>query len=167
METYINKKNLPWLLAAVLAAILLVVLFADNSVSPGGVKVEEEEATQQPTAQNPSTTTQPPITNTVKKATESTTKRATVNYTSAGFSPFLLEITAGNTVDFVNNSNGTLWVTAQLHPTARDQHYPEFDAGKSIAPGKTFSFVFTRIGSWGYKNLNNEKHLGTIVVIPQ
>ena len=90
----------------------------------------------------------------------------TVSYTSEGFSPFILEVNAGDTVNFVNNSNATMWVTSEAHPTA-DQHYPEFGMSKSFDPGDTYVFQFTLTGAWGYKNLNNEKHLGAIIVAPQ
>ena len=90
----------------------------------------------------------------------------TVSYTSAGFNPFLIEVNAGDTVRFVNNTEQTMWVTSHAHPTA-DQHYPEFGMQKSVGPGGVYEFQFTLVGSWGYKNLNNEKHLGAVVVFPQ
>jgi plastocyanin len=92
---------------------------------------------------------------------------ATVAYTNSGFSPFIIEVRAGESVRFVNNSANALRVTSYGHPTATDQNYPEFDSAKSIPRGEAYAFTFTRVGVWGYKNLNNDEHLGTIVVIPQ
>lgn len=90
-----------------------------------------------------------------------------VSYTSTGFSPSLLEIHAGDIVRFVNNSNGTLWVTTKGHPTLPDQNYSELDSGKSLAPGESFSLPLLRNGTWGYINLNNKNHRGAIAVQPQ
>lgn len=90
-----------------------------------------------------------------------------VEYTDKGFSPFITEVNAGDDVTFVNHSHGALWVTTQNHPTAGDQGYPEFDSGRSLSRGETFVFTFTKEGAWGFYNLNNEHHLGTIVVTPQ
>ncbi len=90
-----------------------------------------------------------------------------VVYTEAGFSPFLSEVEAGEEVTFINRSNKGLWVTANMHPTAGDQKYSAFDSGRTLAPGERFTFAFVQIGTWGYKNLNNENHLGAVVVTPQ
>jgi len=38
---------------------------------------------------------------------------------------------------------------------------------RSVARGESFSLSFTQQGTWGYKNLNNEAHLGAIAVMPQ
>lgn len=93
--------------------------------------------------------------------------RLTVIYTNSGFSPTILEVRAGQPIDFINKSNGTLWVTANFHPILKDQRYSEFDSGKSIPSGGIYSFTPTLIGFWGYKNLNNDNHLGSITVLPQ
>lgn len=92
---------------------------------------------------------------------------ATVTYTNNGFVPSVIEVRAGDRVDFINQSNKALWVTADLHPTAKTQNYPEFDQGKTISNGGTYTFVFTKIGVWGYKNLNDPTHLGAVSVIQQ
>ena len=90
-----------------------------------------------------------------------------VTYTDEGFVPPVIEVRAGEQVHFINRSSKGLWVTADLHPTATEQRYPEFDLGKTIPNGGTYTFVFTKVGVWGYKNLNDERHLGTVSVIKQ
>lgn len=90
-----------------------------------------------------------------------------VTYTDSGFSPAVLEVVAGNSVHFVNKSNKPMWVTSEFHPTAVDQRYPEFNQGKSISTGGEYIFLFTKVGVWGYKNLNSGDHLGAISVIAQ
>jgi plastocyanin len=90
-----------------------------------------------------------------------------VTYTDAGFSPSLIELTAGQEIEFVNRSSGGLWVTTKQHPTAGDQGYEAFDSGRTLKQGEKFVFSFTRPGTWGYKNLNNDGHIGAVVVVPQ
>ncbi|MES2953075.1 MAG: hypothetical protein V4674_00760 [Patescibacteria group bacterium] len=90
----------------------------------------------------------------------------TVTYTDKGFTPFLVEVKLGESVKFVNGSSRALWVTSYGHPTAKDQFYPGFDTGKSIAKGQSWTFNFGMKGAWGYKNLNNERDLGAVVVTP-
>ena len=111
-----------------------------------------------------SITTNQPSYRTIGRDEEGVT---TVAYTEAGFSPFIVEIEAGETVRFVNQSDRALRVTSQNHPTATDQNYPEFDSVKSLSNGEEYVFTFTREGVWGYKDLNNEQYLGAVVVVPQ
>lgn len=90
-----------------------------------------------------------------------------VTYSDSGFEPSILQVRAGESVRFVNISTKPMWVTTKYHPIFGEQNYSEFDQGKSISTGDAYQFMFTRVGVWGYKNLNNEKHLGTISVIEQ
>ena len=152
-----NKEASNILIFVILAALLLVAGLMLSGRDDSDEVIEEEETTL----------TEEREVGTVGEGNEPIASDGlTVSYTSQGFSPFILEVNAGDTVNFVNNSNGTMWVTSEAHPTA-DQHYPEFGMSKSIGPGEVYVFQFTLTGSWGYKNLNNEKHLGAIVVIPQ
>ena len=86
----------------------------------------------------------------------------TVTYTASGFSPKSLTIKAGDTVIFKNNSDSNFWPASGPHPA--HTNYPEFDAKQEIAPGATYSFTFTRTGSWKYHNHLNPSLTGTIVV---
>ena len=120
--------------------------------------------------QNASTTDTSSETTQSKSAMPKTAERPgvkRVTYTDAGFSPFLVELTAGEEIEFVNKSSGGLWVTTKQHPTAGDQAYEAFDTGRTLKRGETFTFSFTKVGTWGYKNLNNDAHLGAVVVTPQ
>jgi len=59
----------------------------------------------------------------------------TVRYTNSGFVPFITEVRLGESVRFVNESSKALRVTSEGHPTAVEQHYPGFNASKSIGRG--------------------------------
>lgn len=86
----------------------------------------------------------------------------TVFYTDKGFSPSSLEIKAGETVQFVNNSSGGMWVASAPHP--EHTAYPEFDAKKNIPAGEIYEFTFTKNGEWKYHNHTKTEAYGTIIV---
>ncbi len=86
-----------------------------------------------------------------------------VRYTlENGFYPALLIIKAGDTVTFVNESEGSLWVASSPHPTHTD--YPEFDQRSSVEEQGTYSFIFTKVGTWNYHNHESSARRGSIIV---
>lgn len=85
-----------------------------------------------------------------------------VFYTDKGFSPSSLEIKAGETVQFVNNSSGGMWVASGPHPD--HTAYPEFDPKRNILSGETYEFTFTKVGEWKYHNHSKAGVYGTIIV---
>ena len=88
--------------------------------------------------------------------------RATVHMTSAGYSPSVLKIKQGQTVEFVNDSKEDYWPASDPHPTHTD--YPGFDAGKTILPGQSWDFTFNRTGRYGYHNhLAPETHAEIVI----
>lgn len=85
-----------------------------------------------------------------------------VEITDNGFEPSTLTINAGDTVKFENKRSDDAWPASDVHPT--HQLYPGFDAKKPLLSGDSYSFTFTKTGSWGYHNhLEPDVH-GTIVV---
>lgn len=85
-----------------------------------------------------------------------------INYTDDGFNPSLVEIKVGETVQFVNQSSGGMWVASGPHPA--HTAYPEFDAKKNITSGETYEFTFTKIGEWKYHNHTKAGMYGAIIV---
>lgn len=114
-------------------------------------------------------TTTKTATKTTNSSTSTTPSTATVSqtfsvsYTTSCYTPSALAIKKGDKVVFTNNtSNKYMWPASDPHPSHTD--YPEFDAGKDITPGGTYSFTFTKIGSWGYHDHNKPNCHGTITV---
>ena len=105
-----------------------------------------------PTGEEVSITT-PPVAESAAK---------TITYTDSGFSPTALTIKVGDTVVFKNNGGEDFWPASGPHPT--HTNYPEFDAKKAISSGGSYSFTFTRTGSWKYHNHLNPGSTGTITV---
>jgi plastocyanin len=66
-----------------------------------------------------------------------------------------------------------MWIASDPHPThqgysgtTRDQHCPDTSgtAFDECAAGTTYTFVFEKVGSWGYHNHANISSRGTVVV---
>ncbi len=102
-------------------------------------------------------------------------KTVTVNYTSAGFSPASVTLKKGDTVKFVSTDGSTMWVGADEHPThteydgtSRTTHcaagYTGEKAFDQCATGSTYSFTFTKTGSFEYHNHMAPQKSGTVVV---
>lgn len=91
------------------------------------------------------------------------TKTVTVNYTGSGFSPNTVTINAGDTVRFVNTGQtAAVWPASNPHPIHTDA--PGFDARRPLDTGGSYSFTFTRAGTFGYHNHLNLAQTGTVVV---
>ncbi|MFM2357541.1 MAG: Copper binding protein plastocyanin/azurin family, partial [Candidatus Parcubacteria bacterium] len=86
------------------------------------------------------------------------------SYTSKGFTPFIIEVSLGESVRFINSrSDRALWVTS-THPAGAAEYYAGFSGSKSLARGESFTVPFTKVGAWSYKNLNDGSHQGVILV---
>jgi plastocyanin len=85
-----------------------------------------------------------------------------VEITDDGFEPSSLTVPSGTSVTFENKSSDDSWPASDVHPT--HQEYPGFDAKKPLLPGESYSFTFTKTGSWGYHNHLEPDVTGTIVV---
>ena len=105
---------------------------------------------------------------------EETAEETTVRYGSSGFSPETVTISAGETVQFMNERADPMWVASDEHPThteysgtSRNEHCGPGDAEEAFdqcESGDSFTFTFTQTGSWDYHNHLNPSDGGTIVV---
>lgn len=85
-----------------------------------------------------------------------------VTYKDGVFSPGVVKIKAGQTVTFTNEGPGVMWVASNPHPTHTD--YPGFDARREYNVGESYSFTFTKVGSWGYHNHRDPGVAGSVEV---
>ncbi|MDP2655009.1 MAG: hypothetical protein Q8P17_00375 [bacterium] len=97
----------------------------------------------------------------------------TVTYTDQGFSPKSITIPLGTKVIFVNQSTKNMWVASAKHPdhtvysgTSLSQHCPDttnssFD---QCSVGTSYTFTFSKAGTWKYHNHVNPSDYGTIIV---
>ncbi|MDE2213243.1 MAG: hypothetical protein KGJ34_01795 [Patescibacteria group bacterium] len=88
---------------------------------------------------------------------------ATVFLTSNGFSPQSVTIAQGGTVTFINQTSGSMWIASDPHPihngydgTTLEEHCAQGYTGPApfdeCSAGNSFSFTFSKVGSWGYHN---------------
>ncbi|OGY31164.1 MAG: hypothetical protein A3C02_03960 [Candidatus Andersenbacteria bacterium RIFCSPHIGHO2_02_FULL_45_11] len=86
----------------------------------------------------------------------------TVSIDDEGFTPATVTVKAGTTVTFVNNGQALHWPASNPHPIHTG--LSGFDARKGLATGETFSFTFTKAGTFGMHDHLNTALVGTIVV---
>lgn len=103
---------------------------------------------------------------------------ATVTLTDAGFSPASVTVNAGDTVRFVNQSSGGMWIGSDEHPTHTEydgtttrEHCAAgantngtFDECTAAAKGATWDYTFEKSGSFGYHNHVGASKTGTVIV---
>lgn len=100
----------------------------------------------------------------------------TVTYDGKTFSPASVTVRQGDTVTFVDSSTKPMWVASAMHPshevydgTSRTAHCaagysgaPSFDQCKSST--ESYSFTFTKTGTWKYHDHINASAVGQVVV---
>ena len=97
----------------------------------------------------------------------------TVTYTDTGFNPKSVTITKGQSVTFINQSGGEMWVASAMHPShteyagmTRQEHCPD-TAGTAFdqcGAGSSYTFSFEKSGSWNYHNHLRASDFGTVIV---
>lgn len=88
-----------------------------------------------------------------------------VTLTDQGYVPSLFTIAEGTEVVFSTERTSPHWPASNLHPT--HEQYPEFDPGKPVAAGETWSFVFTELGAWHFHDHIRSYYTGTIHVVAE
>ena len=103
-------------------------------------------------------------------------KTVTVTFTSTGYKPKEITVNAGDTVQFLNQSSTNMWPASAMHPThevydgtnlathCATGATPSFDACKNIAAGGTYSFTFSKTGTWRYHDHSNTAFTGSVIV---
>ncbi|MDE2078922.1 MAG: hypothetical protein KGI73_00895 [Patescibacteria group bacterium] len=100
----------------------------------------------------------------------------TVTYDGSSFSPSTINIHTGDTVTFVDSSSNPMWVASGVHPT--HTVYDGTDRSTHCATGYTgptpfdecqastasYSFTFTKTGTWPFHNHVNPSATGKVVV---
>ncbi len=79
-----------------------------------------------------------------------------------GFYPSSLVITEGDTVTFSSKTGEAFWPASDVHPT--HTAYPAFDPKKPVAADDTWSFTFTKAGTYGFHDHINSTFEGQIIV---
>ncbi len=98
--------------------------------------------------------------------TESINESSTVIYDDEGFTPKIITVAKGTTVNFDNKTNIPMWVASDPHPDHTE--YPELDAinvtGDYPEPKNDFRFTFDMVGTWTYHSHTFPDHTATVIV---
>lgn len=163
-----NKKNIYIIVFAIALILLIGFLLTGKkeTVAPTTEDLSNEETAQENT-NNPSS--QSPTQSVVKPATVPTAVSvpddlppATVRYTTSGFSPTIVTITKGSSVQFTNETNQQMWVASDPHPT--HSAIPSFDQQTGVGMGGTYIFKFNETGKWYFHNHLNSSRSGLVIV---
>lgn len=87
---------------------------------------------------------------------------ASVSITSAGFSPASVSVKVGQTVTWTNNDSTVRQPAVDPHPA--HSNLAGFDSNPGIAPGRSYSYTFTKAGTWTYHDHLFPFRTGTVVV---
>ena len=116
------------------------------------------------------------LTKSQQPSSPQTPSGSTIEITSAGFSPRILTINAGETITFTNRNIRPSWPASNTHPI--HTLYPGsgsekcgtsdqsniFDACKGLAQEEAYSFTFNEVGKWRYHDHLNPSLTGIITV---
>lgn len=148
-------------LIALIAVGGFIIFGEEKNIETNEIETENlvaENSTENSSAESSSTNTEE------VSGEENTVNQTTVvTYMSSGFSPNILNINMGDTVKFINDSSGNMWVASNPHP--QHTEYSDFDAQRNYTSGESYSFTFTESGTYEYHNHVNPSMRGTIVVL--
>ncbi len=82
--------------------------------------------------------------------------------TDTGFEPATSTIKAGTAVTFTNNGQGLHWPASNPHPSHTT--LSGFDALRGLATGESYTYTFTKVGTWGWHDHLYTQLQGTVVV---
>lgn len=155
-----NKTIITIIIAAVVLVGGYFLLRGAYQPSPSVPQSSNQQPNQLPVSEQPS-------------APSPATENNVVIYTDNGYSPSTLTIKRGETITFKNQSSGSMWTASAIHPTHRlyggtslDEHCPD-TAGAAFdqcSAGNTYSFTFTKSGTWRYHNHLSPSDTATIIV---
>ncbi|MEL6802872.1 MAG: hypothetical protein AAFO91_03705, partial [Bacteroidota bacterium] len=78
------------------------------------------------------------------------------------FEPQVIDISAGETVVFVNVASRPVWPASDEHPS--HSQYPDFDPKAEIGLGESWQFTFTESGIWDFHDHVRSSIRGQIIV---
>lgn len=80
-----------------------------------------------------------------------------------GYGSKRLVVKRGTKVIFENKSTVLRWPASNIHPT--HGIYPEFDPGRPLSEGESWSFVFGKVGVWYFHDHISPSITGTVEVV--
>lgn len=92
-----------------------------------------------------------------------------ISYTGAHFEPAELSIRAGDTIRITNNSLSSLWITPRgidgsTYPPTTTCGISALDSCEEIPPQSFWQVTLSEPGEWGFSNVYDQTHAGTILI---
>lgn len=165
-------SNTGWIWVVVIAVIVIGGgIWLMNSASTPAV----DTGTSTGTSGQPSSDTGAPTGTVDTTVTGTLPTTATVTYSGTSFTPATVTIAKGGTVTFVDASTRGFWVASAIHPdhevydgTTRAAHCAAGYTGPApfdeCGTGSSYSFTFTKAGTFGYHDHLNATAFGKVVV---
>lgn len=150
--------------AYIISGALVVLLIIAGFVAFGGPKKAMAPSAGELTPAAPTTIVNIGVTEGSISGKEGKMEKAAaaVKLTTTGFIPAKVTVKLGDTVEWANESSKEMWVASAPHPSHTD--YPEFDQLKGVPGGGSYSFTFTKPGTWKYHNHLNPGNFGSVEV---
>lgn len=145
---------------AIAAVIVLAVLLGGYYLVKSQYSSPQQANTGAPAQTTASQELSP--TASVQATGDQKTAGATIEYSENGFNPKSLTVKVGSTVTWVNKDTDMLWVASNPHPIHNG--LPGFDALKGYKTGESFSYTFTKVGTFGYHNHLTPANTAVVVV---
>lgn len=155
-----NNKKTAWIWGVVIVVVILGLVLIAKKEKPASDMVGNESATETtstgtsiPKAGVSTGQTVPPVVKTVKKPTGNL-----VELTNDGFSPFLLEIKRGESVEFLNSSNKAMVIHSD--ESKPENVYPGFSQESGpLGKGGKF-FLPSRLQARGHTTISRARSMG-------
>ena len=155
------KNNSKTLLLVIAGIALLVLVVAIVVVVSSGRRSKQTPSSIPQSIVKPTT----PATTSPVAATGAAgeVSEQMINITSQGFAPNQITVAKGTMVQFTNSDSRIHDVASAPHPTHTD--LPQLRSG-SLAPGESYSFTFSQVGTSGYHDHLTPSLRGTVTVTP-
>ena len=161
-------KNAILAIVVILLVVVGGIIYSNNSPetteeAPDQTETEPENNKEQPAAQNPAPAPVPAPSPQPTPVTPPAPAQVTVKYTQGrGFEPKTITVKVGDRVKWVNETDEPMWVGSDPHPIHNG--YLGFDEKSAAGIGGTYTFIFTKAGSWGYHNHLAPQDRGAVIV---
>ncbi len=128
-----------------------------TDVAQEEMAVEENEGAAETTAPRPAPAPAPGTPATVSAPVLSSPQvDHVVTYTGSEFTPSIVVISRGDTVQFTNVSNQPMRITSRSHSS--------LNQAQATGNGGSFTFTFSETGEWSFYNAESPTRQGRVVV---
>ncbi len=147
-----------WILIYVILAVIVYGLVYYFVIAKNNGYTSTSSQTYPPITQYAPQPTSPVQSQSSNPTQPQTNSQNVVTYSDSGFSPSTVTIKKGDTVIFKNSASDGMRVASNPHPIHNG--YPTkggcvsstFDSCNNIPPGKSWSFMFTIVGTWKFRS---------------